>query len=344
MSLASEAPPAPARFVALDAARGAALVAMVVFHCAFDLDSLGLAELGVDTTPSWRWFARLIAGSFLALAGVSMVVAHRRRIRWDAYFRRLAILAGAAALVTLATWYGMPRKFIFFGILHMIVVASLIGLVFLRAPWPVTLAAALLALLVPSLLASSLLEPSLLAQGDVAWPWLDAPWLRWLGLGTTLPATLDYEPVFPWLFPFLLGMAAARLALPRFAASAAASWQPLAFLPRALAFAGRHSLAIYLIHQPVMFGTLSVVAQLTVNASAVPDEDRPFIEACRTTCLARGGDGRGCVAYCGCTASELKKAGLWMSVLADRLTPEERQRLGVAMQVCARTGSGGNQP
>jgi hypothetical protein len=45
-----------------------------------------------------------------------------------------------------------------------------------------------------------------------------------------------------------------------------------------------------------------------------------------------------------CTAGELKKAGLWESVLADRYTPEVRQRLAVAMQVCASTRNHRDQP
>jgi uncharacterized membrane protein len=311
--------PSP-RFAALDAARGVALAAMVVFHCAFDLDSLGLAALDVGDSPGWRSFARLIASSFLALSGVSLVIAHGRGIRFEPYFRRLAILVGAAALVTLGTWYEMPRQFIFFGILHSIAVASLIGLAFLKAPWPVTLIAALLALAAPSLLAS---------------PGLDAPVLRWLGLGTTLPVTLDFEPVFPWLAPFLLGMAVAQLALPRFARGRLAGSRQRSALGRALAFAGRHSLAIYLIHQPVMFGTLSLLAQLLAGSAAVSAEDRPFIEACEATCLVRHGQKAACATYCSCTAGELKKAGLWPSVLSDRLTPAERERLPAAMQACS---------
>ena len=190
------------RFAALDAARGVALAAMVVFHFAFDLDSLGLAALDVGGDPRWRWFARLIAGSFLALSGMSLVIAHANGMRWEAYLRRLAILAGAALIVTLATWLWMPREFIFFGILHSIAVASVIGLAFLRLPWPLTMIAALLVLLAPDFIAS---------------PAFDAPLLRWLGLSTITPATLDFEPVFPWLSPFLAGMALARLALPHFA-------------------------------------------------------------------------------------------------------------------------------
>src|SRR4029077_19222232 len=313
------------RFAVLDAARGLALPAMVVFHFSFDLDGLGLAALDVGGDPRWRWFARLIAGSFLALSGMSLVIAHAKGMRWEAYLRRLAILAGAALVVTLATWLMMPREFIFFGILHSIAVASVIGLAFLRLPWPATMIAAILVLLAPDFVASAV---------------FDAPFLRWLGLSTITPATLDFEPVFPWLSPFLAGMALARLALPRFAISPLALWTPRRAPGRAFAWAGRHSLAIYLIHQPVMFGTLSLIAQLTLAGASVPDEDRPFVDACRATCASHHGEETACRSYCVCTAAELKKEGLWASVLAESLTAEERGRLATAMQVCARATPG----
>ncbi|MFI5014960.1 MAG: heparan-alpha-glucosaminide N-acetyltransferase [Hyphomicrobiales bacterium] len=329
MAVAEGGLPGSPRFAALDAARGIALAAMVVFHGAFDLDSLGLAALGVDRSPGWRGFAVLIASSFLFLSGMSLVIAHGKGIRRDAFFRRLAILVGSAALVTLGTWYVMPREFIFFGILHSIAVASLIGLAFLRAPWPVTLIAAILVLIAPH---------------RVAAPIFEASPLRFLGLGTNVPTTLDFEPVFPWLAPFLAGMAATRLALPSFARGTLAGWRPLAWPARALAWAGRHSLAIYLIHQPLMFGTLALLAQSLAGGASFSAEDRPFIEACRETCVSRGGEKPACDSYCGCTADELKKAGLWASVLADRLTPQERQRLAEVMQACARARPAGTVP
>jgi uncharacterized membrane protein len=322
--LRSEA--SPPRFAALDVARGVALVAMVVFHCAFDLSTLRLAPIDIEGV-GWRSFAKLIASSFLFLSGVSLVIAHGKGIRVATYFRRLAILVGAAALVTLATWYAMPEQFIFFGILHSIAVASLVGLAFLKGRAVATLACAILVFAVPRLFASSA---------------FDAAALAWLGLGTTHPVTMDFEPVFPWLSPFLAGMAATQFGLERFARSGLAAWRPMAAIGRALAFAGRHSLLIYLIHQPVMFGALALVAQLLAGEAAIPPADRPFIEACRTACVNRGGTNGGCVSYCVCTAGELKKAGLWENVLADRYTPEIRQRLAVAMQACAKARSQGD--
>ncbi|MBV9136865.1 MAG: DUF1624 domain-containing protein [Hyphomicrobiales bacterium] len=308
------------RFAVLDAARGVALIAMIVFHCAFDLDNLGLAALDVGGDPRWRWFARVIAGSFLALSGMSLVIAHARKFRIDAYFRRLAILLGAALLVTFATWYAMPHDFIFFGILHSIAAASVIGLAFLRLPWPATLVAAMLVLIAPNFVTGSI---------------FDAPFLRWLGFSTIPPATLDFEPVFPWVSPFLAGMAIAQLALRSFEKSTMAAWRPQRAPERVLTFAGRHSLAIYLIHQPVMFGMLSLVAQLTLADGSIPNDDRPFVDACRSVCAARGGEERECLSYCVCTAGELRKVGIWESVLADKLTPQEHERLSTAMHACA---------
>jgi uncharacterized membrane protein len=214
----------------------------------------------------------------------------------------------------------MPREFIFFGILHSIAVAGVIGLAFLRLPWPVTMIAAILVLLAPQFIAS---------------PVFDEPLLRWLGLSSITPATLDFEPVFPWLSPFLAGMALAQIALPSFAKSALAAWRPRHAPSLAFAFAGRHSLAIYLIHQPLIFGTLSLVATLTLPGASMA-EDRPFVDACRSICASRGGEEAHCLSYCACTAGELKKAGIWESVLADRLTPQERERLGTTMQICAK--------
>lgn len=309
----------PPRYAVIDVARGVALAAMVVFHSAFDLSTLHLAQIDIESV-GWRSFAKLIASSFLFLSGISLVMAHGARFRAPSYFRRLAVLVGAAALVTLGTWYALPEQFIFFGILHSIVVASLVGLVFLRTPAVVTLVIALGVYAISKLFTS---------------PAFDAPALVWLGLGTITPATADFEPVFPWLSPFLLGMAAAQFGFARFARRAIANWQPQFSIGRVLAFAGRYSLWIYLAHQPIIFGTLTVVAQLTASNSPVPPQDRPFIEACQTTCVNRGGTNAACLAYCICTAGELKKAGLWESVLADRYTSELRQRLAVAMQVCA---------
>lgn len=234
------------RIAALDLARSAALLGMAVYHFSYDLQMFGYLAPGSVTSGGWGVFARIVAGSFIAIAGVSLVLAHRRGLRLRAFLRRLAVIGAAAALVSLATLFAFPGNFIFFGILHSIFVSSVIGLPFLRTPWFLTALAGVAVLALP---------------GFLQIPALDDGPFQWLGLSDHR-ASLDFEPVFPWAGPFLLGMAAAQLAglrgrldRPRRAPGT---------LVRRLAWPGRHSLAVYLLHQPVLVGVVASARWLGV--------------------------------------------------------------------------------
>lgn len=233
---------ARSRLVALDLARSLALMCMVIFHLTYDLMAFGLAPPGIVFTGGWPWFARGIATSFLLLAGLSLWLAHGRAIRWPAFWRRFAVLAAAAGLVSLATFYQMPSAYVRFGILHMIAAGSLIGLAFLRLPVTVTLGCA----------AAAFVAPHVLTTGT-----FDHPALLWLGLQSTVPPMIDYEPLLPWLCPVLIGVALGRLFDRAGTWHRLAGWQP-GRLWRALSWPGRHSLIIYLIHQPLLIGAINL--------------------------------------------------------------------------------------
>jgi len=127
------------RFQWLDSLRGFALICMASYHFMWDLADFGYLDAAFPSTGWPRIYARVIASSFLFMAGFSLVLAHGRGIRWTNFWKRFAFIVAAALLVTTATWFAMPQGYIFFGILHEIAVASLVGLVFLRVPWPATL-------------------------------------------------------------------------------------------------------------------------------------------------------------------------------------------------------------
>ena len=84
-------------------------------------------------------------------------------------------------------------------------------------------------------------------------------WLVWTGLGAAPPWTLDFVPVFPWLASLLAGMGVARLMV------AAGLWDRLrgwgAGLAR-LTWPGRHSLILYLLHQPVLVALVWAATQV----------------------------------------------------------------------------------
>lgn len=234
------------RIAALDLARVAALLAMAVFHFTYDLEMFGLIAQGTIGSPPWRVFSQLIAGSFLFLAGVSLWLAHGRAFRARAFWRRIGMIAGAAALVTLGTWIAMPGAFVFFGILHAIAAASLVAALFLRVPALITLAVALAVWVAPDYLSG---------------PGFDAPLLLWLGLSTYFPSTIDFAPVFPWVAPTLAGLALAKLAGRAGLWEAMAAKAPPGRAMRALTWPGRHSLAVYLLHQPVLVSLVWLYVQ-----------------------------------------------------------------------------------
>ncbi|MBE2274724.1 MAG: DUF1624 domain-containing protein [Rhodobacteraceae bacterium] len=226
------------RYLAIDLARTAALAGMVVFHFCYDLEIFGWLPQGTVVTGWFWWQARIVAGSFIFLAGLGLWLAQGKGVRPRAFLHRLARIAAAAALVTLATRLAMPGLTIFYGILHSIAVSSVLGLLFLRLPAPVTVLAAAAVAILPQIWSN----PAL------------GGWLVWIGLSGTVPITADFEPLFPWFAPFLLGIATGR-GLSHFGLWPALDW-PATPLLRRLAWPGQHSLAIYLIHQPVLFGAV----------------------------------------------------------------------------------------
>jgi uncharacterized membrane protein len=231
------------RLALIDVARTVALLGMAVFHFVFDLELFGYLEPGTTVTGGWALFARLVAGSFLFLSGVSLVLAHGTAIRWPGVWRRLGKLVVAAALVSLGTYVAFPQAFVFFGILHSIALCGLIGLALIRVPGVVLL---LLAVAVVAVDRSVTLEA------------LNSRWLAWTGLHAVNPWAVDFVPVFPWLGAVLAGMGAAKLA------AAAGLWDRARAVPagpwlRRLAWPGRNSLVIYLVHQPVLIGLVWAV-------------------------------------------------------------------------------------
>ncbi len=313
------APSPRLRLEVVDLARGLALLAMFVFHFAYDLSYFGLIETDVPAEPGWRWFARLIAGSFLTLVGISLVLATRNGLNRPAFLKRLAMVAAAAALVTLATYFAMPRSFIFFGILHHVALGSVLALPFLRLPVGAIAGAAVAAFALPIL---------------VAHPLLDQPWLAWLGFSRAPIVTADFVPVFPWFGCVLSGMVLARLALPRLAASPLAGWHASTLPARLVVWGGRHSLLVYLVHQPVFIGALMLALQL--SPAPPVSEERPFMLSCQRSCGTGPLGADACERLCACTVDSLKRESLWRETLTNTLDAAQRDRVSALAQACLR--------
>jgi uncharacterized membrane protein len=235
------------RFWEIDAARGIAIGMMVVYHLVYDLDYAGGFDLNA-TRGFWRLFASSTAFLFLFLVGVSLAVSYDRSrqtatsessLFWKYASRGVRIL-GYGMLITLMIWLAVPDGQIYFGILHAIGLSIILAYPFLGRP----MRALLVAIMV--LLAAPVVQ-------DLR---MDDPWLLWLGVRAPVGNMLDYRPMIPWFGVVLLGIVAASYLYRD--GERQFPWPvhtPL-LLGRLLATLGRHSLAIYLLHQPLLLGLL----------------------------------------------------------------------------------------
>jgi uncharacterized membrane protein len=319
------------RSARLDIARGLAIAAMVIYHAAWDADFLGLAPPGFFAGWGWDWFRYAILGSFLLLAGVGLDLAHGERFRARRFWRRFLLIAACAGLITLASALAFPRHMIVFGVLHSIAVSSLLGLAFLRLPWIVT----------------GFLGVAVIAAGALTFPAFDTPYLGWIGFRETPPASRDFVPLVPWFGVVLLGMAAARLWGAKMLAGRPAS----AAVPRGLAFAGRHSLIVYMVHQPVLFLTMAGIAALVLpagtaswrgNAVQSAAYARSFTTACRRTCQRGGLSADACAAYCQCMLIQVRRELASADLDPRTISPENRARLQALGRQCL--ARGGKRP
>jgi uncharacterized membrane protein len=309
------------RIIAFDAARGAALLGMAIYHLSWDFAYFHLAPPDLPINPPMRLFSHAVAASFLFLAGVSLALAHPGGLRRAAFWRRLAIVGGAAALVTAATWFSAPDEVILFGILHCIAMASLLAAPLITLPAWIALGVSALVFAAPWLFASPAFNP---------------PALVWLGLGTVLPQTLDWRPLAPWAAFVFLGLALTRLNLDGLIASPLARWRPGPGDWRVVAgaaWAGRHSLAIYLIHQPVLFAILYAATSLTgVEARR---EAAEFSKVCQRECVEGGGAPEVCAPACACVVKGLMDAGLSRALARDSLDDAQREQYSRIVRSCS---------
>ena len=241
---------AASRVATVDVTRGIAIIGVVVFHLVWDLAFLGFIPTRWAFHPAWLLFGRLLAGTFVLLVGVSLVLSARRGWRWRPFVRRLAVLVMAAAAITFVTRFAFADTYVYFGILHVIAVGSVVGAMALRSSSVVLVAAAVVVLVLGNTITSTSFDPR---------------WLAWTGFAADPPPSNDFVPVFPWVGLTLLGIVLARAATGR--RWLGASVPDHGRVSAVLAWCGRHSLAIYLVHQPLLLGVLVPVAHLFRRSS-----------------------------------------------------------------------------
>ncbi len=233
-----------ARSLIVDQLRGVAVVFMVLFHFTYDLKTFANPPSEfVLGFPKWFWFwvPATIGSTFLFLSGLSLRLAgakDQNTVR-QKDLSRLAKLICFALLITILTLIYIPTAPIYFGILHCIAFGSLLILILRKVSPRLILSLAIL--LIAGGILLEFTEP------------LSFSWLNWLGFRTKpSPMVSDYYPVMPFTGIMLLGYGLPeKLRQPIHGSRKI----PLPFLD----YLGRHSLVIYLIHQPILIGLVYLI-------------------------------------------------------------------------------------
>ena len=212
----------------IDGLRGMAVVWMIIFHAAWDLKTYNLVDLNFSE-GFWFGFPRVIAFTFLFCVGASLNFSHIPRINWSSLGKRSLKLGAAALIISLSTYFLFPKTWIYFGTLHCIFVGSILGALVVNH----------------RRLALVLMLTIIFLQYGAGYD------IKWVSSVLKKPS-MDFIPIYPWFWAILLGM----LIGPHLSKSKHLEMIPVPFF---LKFLGTHSLKIYLIHQPLIYGLLWVV-------------------------------------------------------------------------------------
>ena len=222
----------------IDAARGLAVILMVIHHFLYDLVEFLGAPGWLFSNPLFDFLHYVFAGLFIFLSGVSS------RFSRSNLARGLKVFAIALAITLVTGLMDMPVRF---GVLHLLGFCMIFyGILQKFRSQRVYAFEPVLYLL--------LLVGSALAVSHIS---IDSRYL-WM-FGWTYPGfySSDYFPIFPWLFVFLLGTWAGK----HIRDGRLPAWfynTRVKLLPAV----GKKALWIYVVHQPVLYGLTMLIALL----------------------------------------------------------------------------------
>lgn len=238
------------RYWEIDFFRGIAIIMMITYHILFDLSFLQILSFSLHSTP-FLIFLYPIGTLFLLLVGISLVLSYRRYKDknkkyppFTKYLKRGSFLFLIALVITIITWFYPHEGFIVFGVIHCIGISIILSYWFIPKPniaLPVGIILIILGIMIRNLTTTN-------------------PYLFFLGITTPSFYTLDYFPLIPWLGIILIGIFLGQYLSPYLEKKyITVQIQPQLTIP--ITFLGKHSLTIYLVHQPILFAILYLFFQ-----------------------------------------------------------------------------------
>ncbi len=237
----------PDRIWEIDFLRGLAIILMVGYHLLYDLgDFVGLKKfLGFSTdltTPAWLLAQNFFAGLFIILSGISTTFSRNN-------LRRFLKFLFVAILITGTTYVFDKSSAILFGIIHCLAFCVLLYITLFKKSSPAIRVGCGIFILFTNFTLPVIRKKT----------GLSSSWLLPFGLPDPGFASFDYFPLIPWFGVFLLGTVLGHWL---YEEKKSLIRQPL---PETfINWCGRHSLWIYLLHQPIIIGILYLLGYVTL--------------------------------------------------------------------------------
>ncbi len=241
----------PFRYWEIDFLRGIAILLMIVLHFFVDLSILRILEFPFRWAI-WSFWQKATAAIFLLLAGICLIISHHHEIQQNTgkgqrlfkkHLKRGLVIFGYGLLITIVTRIYLKEGYVVFGVLHLIGATIILS-------YP--------------LLTLRYLNLFLGAGVIIVGFYLNSfhftfPWLLWAGFQKNGFYSVDYFPIFPWLGYVLIGLFLGnRLYSPKGRMFPLNDCSRLLWV-RGFCYLGKHSLMVYLIHQPLLVMALTFI-------------------------------------------------------------------------------------
>jgi len=249
----------PKYYPEIDILRGLAVVAMIIFHAAFQLRFIFNRTI---TTSDWFWVGSpfMISGTFLTVAGISLYIGVQKG-KYNEITQRLkrsGLIFGLGMCLTLITWMANMGAYVYFGILHCIGLATFISYYTISWPKYINLLAGLVAIGI-----GMYGKFAYLSCKCIALFWLHSCFSS--GLGNQV----DYYPLIPSIGFVFIGIFLGKVLYPAGQRAFYFTIPPVILkLITPICFLGRHALLIYCIHTPIVLVIIFIILYLIEPASA----------------------------------------------------------------------------
>lgn len=239
------------RYTVPDTLRGIAVIMMIIYHTMWDLVYLFDVSISWFRNEAGMIFQQSICWSFILISGFCLQMGRKK-------LRRGMVVIVCSLVLTAVTALAMPESIVLHGVLSLIGASMLITIPLEKGFNKIHPSAGITISFLLFILTYKVTKGVIGIGGFELFTLPDFLYANTVTAFFGFPPedffSADYVPLFPWLFLFFTGYFIFSLLKKKNILGILSS-----FSCRPLEFVGRHSLEIYMVHQPVIFGILYIL-------------------------------------------------------------------------------------